>query len=97
MWNSWHKYGCQGHCIFWIRQDQDRDFARYVITWDVTEILDRWAHPGCAEETLEKATLIKWWPLKVSGPRPGYSAEFGEFLVQVSFYGGPPGWRITVG
>ena len=55
------------------------------ISWYVTEILDRWAHPGRAEDTLGKATLIKWWLLKVSGPLPGRPAERGEFVMEVSF------------
>jgi hypothetical protein len=40
------------------------------ITWDVTGILDRWAHPGRAEDTLGKAILIKWWLLRVCGRLP---------------------------
>jgi len=44
------------------------EHLQFGITWDVTEILDRWAHPGRAEDTTGKATLIKWWLLKVSGP-----------------------------
>jgi hypothetical protein len=58
----------------------------------VTGILYRWAHPGRAEDTTGKATLIKWRLLKVSGPLPGRPAERGEFVMQVSFYGSPPGW-----
>jgi hypothetical protein len=73
------------------------EHLQFGITWDVTGILDRWAHPGRAEETLGKATLIKWWLLKVSGPLPGRPAELGEFIMEVSAYGAPPGWWITVG
>ena len=47
------------------------EHLQFGITWDVTEILDRWAHPARAEETLGKAALIKWWLLNVSGPLPG--------------------------
>jgi hypothetical protein len=61
------------------------------------EILDHWAHPGRAEETLGKQILIKWWLLRVSGPLPGRPADRGEFVMQVSFYGDPPGWWITAG
>jgi hypothetical protein len=67
-----------------------------VITWDVIAILDRWAHPGRPEDTLGKAILIKWWLLRVCGPLPGRPAERGEFVMEVSFYGSPPGWWITV-
>jgi hypothetical protein len=28
---------------------------------------------------------------------PGRPAERGEFVMEVSFYGDPPGWWITVG
>jgi hypothetical protein len=35
-------------------------------------------------------------PLKVTGPLPGPPAEVGEFVMEVSFYGNPPGWWITV-
>jgi hypothetical protein len=63
----------------------------------VTEILDRWAHPGRAEDTIGKPVLIKWRLLKVSGPLPGRPAERGEFTMEVSSYGDPPGWWITVG
>jgi hypothetical protein len=42
-----------------------------------------------------KATLIKWWLLKVSGPLPGRPAERGEFVMEVSLYGAPAGWWIT--
>jgi hypothetical protein len=66
------------------------------ITWDVTEILDRWEHPGSPEQTPGKPGLVKWWLLKVSGPLPGRPAELGEFVMEVSFYGHPPGWWITV-
>jgi hypothetical protein len=62
----------------------------------VTGILDRWAHPGRAEDTIGKAILIKWWLLRVRGPLPGRSAERGEFTMQISFHGNPPGWWITV-
>jgi hypothetical protein len=72
------------------------EHLQFGITWDVTGILDRWAHPGRAEETLGKATLIKWWLLKVSGPLPGRPAETGEFVMEVSAYGDPPGWWIRV-
>ena len=67
------------------------------ITWDVTGILDRWQHPGRAEDTIGKATLIKWWLLKVSGPLPGRPDKRGEFVMETSFYGSPPGWWITAG
>lgn len=66
------------------------------ITWRVTEILDRWERPGRAEDMLGKPDLIKWWLLKVSGPLPGRPAELGEFVMEVSAYGSPPGWWITV-
>jgi hypothetical protein len=66
------------------------------LSWYVTGILDHWQHPGRAEDTLGKPDLIKWWLLKVSGPLPGRPAERGEFVMQVSFYGRPPGWFITV-
>jgi hypothetical protein len=46
------------------------EHLQFGITWDVTEILDRWAHPGRAEDTTGKAVLIKWRLLKVSGPLP---------------------------
>ncbi len=35
------------------------EHLQFGITWDVTGILDRWQHPGLAEETLGKPTLIK--------------------------------------
>ena len=66
------------------------------ITWDVTEILDSWQHPRPPEETLGQPTLTKWWLLKVSGPLPGRPAERGEFVMEVSAYGAPPGWWIRV-
>src|SRR5947207_14654324 len=66
------------------------------ITWDVTEILDRWAHPGRAEDTLGKPVLIKWWLLNVSGPLPGRQAERGEFLMEVAAYGHTTLWWITL-
>jgi hypothetical protein len=66
------------------------------LSWRVTEILDRWERPGSPEQMLGKPDLIKWWLLKVSGPLPGRPAERGEFVMQVSFYGSPPGWFITV-
>ena len=65
---------------------------QFGITWDVTAILERWAHPGRAEDTPGKATLIRWWLLKVCGPLPGRPAELGEFVMEVSAYGVPPGW-----
>jgi hypothetical protein len=46
------------------------EHLQFGITWDVTGILDRWAHPGRAEDTLGKATLIKWWLLKSPGRCP---------------------------
>jgi hypothetical protein len=67
------------------------------LAWYVTEILDRWEHPRSPEQTLGKPVLIKWWQLKVSGPLPGRPAERGEFIMEISFYGDPPGWWITVG
>ena len=70
------------------------EYLQFGITWDVTGILDRWAHPGRAEDTLGKAALIRWWLLKVSGPLPGRPAERGEFIMEVSGYGAPPGWWI---
>jgi hypothetical protein len=33
----------------------------------------------------------------VSGPLPGRPAERGEFVMEVSFHGDPPGWWITAG
>jgi hypothetical protein len=72
------------------------EHLQFGITWDVTAILDRWAHPGRAEDTLGKPVLIKWWQLKVCGPLPGRPAEHGEFTMEVSFHGDPPGWWITV-
>jgi hypothetical protein len=62
----------------------------------VTEILDSWQHPRRPEETLDVADLTKWWLLKVSGPLPGRPAERGEFVMEVSTYGHPPGWWIIV-
>ena len=35
------------------------EHLQFGITWDVTGILDRWAHSGRAEDTTGKATLIK--------------------------------------
>jgi hypothetical protein len=61
----------------------------------VTEILDRWAHPGRAEDTLGKAILVQWWLLRVCGPLPGRPAERDEFIMEVTKYGDPPGWWIT--
>ena len=72
------------------------EHLQFGITWDVTAILDPWAHPGRAEDTLGKAILIKWWRLKVSGPLPGRPAELGEFTMEVSFHGSPPGRWITL-
>ena len=72
------------------------EHLQFGITWDVTGILDRWAHPGRAEDTIGKPALIKWWLLKVSGPLPGRPAEPGGFVMEVSGYGDPPGWWITV-
>ena len=63
------------------------------ITWRVTETLDYWERPGSPEQTLGKPDMIKWWLLKVSGPLPGRPAELGEFVMQISFYGDPPGRR----
>jgi hypothetical protein len=54
------------------------------LTWYVTEILDRWEHPGNPWQTLGKPDLIKWWLLKVSGPLPDRPAERGEFVMDVS-------------
>ena len=62
----------------------------------MTEILDRWQHPGQAEDTIGKPVLIKWGLLGVSGPLGGHPADRGEFAMEVSFYGDPPGWWITV-
>jgi hypothetical protein len=73
------------------------EHLQFGITWDVTAILDHWAHPGSAKDTLGKAILINWWLLRVSGPLPGRPAETGEFTMEVSGYGDPPGWWITVG
>ena len=70
------------------------EHLQFGSTWDVTEILDRRAHPGRAEDTAGKAALIRWWLLKVSGPLPGRPAELGEFTMEVSAYGAPPGWWI---
>jgi hypothetical protein len=72
------------------------EHLQFGITWDVTGILDSWAHPGRPEDTLGKPDLIKWWLLKVSGPLPGHPAERGEFIMEVSFYGDPAGWWIAV-
>ena len=63
----------------------------------MTEILDRWQHHRPPEETLGKPTLTQWWLLKVCGPLPGRPAERGEFVMNVSSYGHPPGWWITAG
>ena len=41
--------------------------VQFGITWHMTEILDHWAHPGRAEDTLGKPVLIKWWHLKICG------------------------------
>ena len=62
----------------------------------MTEILYRWEHPGSPEQTLGKPDLINWWQMKVSGPRPGRPSEPGEFVMEVSAYGAPPGWWIRV-
>ena len=72
------------------------EHLQFGITWDVTAILDRWAHPGRAEDTAGKPDLINWWLLKVSGPLPGRPAELGEFVMEVSAYGAPAGWWIRV-
>lgn len=61
------------------------------LSWRVIEILDHWKHPGRVQDTLGKPDLIKWWLLRVSGPLPGRPAEVGEFVMQASFYGSPPG------
>ena len=66
------------------------EHLQFGITWDVTGILDRWAHPGRAEDTAGKAALIKWWLLKVSGPLPDRPGERGEFVMEVSFHGDRP-------
>jgi hypothetical protein len=73
------------------------EHLQYGITRRVTEILDRWEHPGSPEQMLGKPVLIKWWLLKVSGPLPGRPAERGEFVMEVRFYGSSPGWWITAG
>jgi hypothetical protein len=36
------------------------EHVQFGITRDVTAILDRWHHPGRAEDTLGKPGLIKW-------------------------------------
>ena len=61
----------------------------------MTGLLDRWQHPGRAEDTLGKATLT-WWLLKVSGPLPGRPAERGEFVMEISHCGDRRCWWITV-
>ena len=66
------------------------------ISWHVTELLDRWEHPGSPEQTLGKQDLVKWWLLKVSGPLSGDPGKRGEFVMEVSAYGDPSGWSITV-
>ena len=63
----------------------------------MTKILDRWEHPGSPEQTPGKPGLVKWWLMKVSGPLPGRPAGRGEFVMQASFHGDPPGWWITIG
>jgi hypothetical protein len=67
------------------------------ITWLVTEILDSWQHPGQPRDLWGQATAIRWWRLKVSGPLPGRPAERGEFIMEITKYGDPPGWWITAG
>jgi len=71
------------------------EHLQFGINWDVTAIVDRWAHPGRAEDTLGKAILVKWWLLRVRGPLPGRPAGSAEFTMQVSFHGAPLGWWIT--
>jgi len=66
------------------------------ITWRVTEILDRWQHPGRVQETWGRATVAKWWLLKVSGPLPGRPGVTGEFVMEISAYGHRSRWWITV-
>jgi hypothetical protein len=73
------------------------EHLQFGVTWDVTEILDSWQHHRPPEETLGKATLTKWWLLRVTGPLPGRPAESGEFVMEVSFHGDPADWWITVG
>jgi len=60
------------------------------LSWRVTEILDRWEHPGRPEDMIGKPDLIKCWLLKVSGPLPGRPAERAEFVMEVSFHGVQP-------
>jgi hypothetical protein len=71
------------------------EHLQFGITWDVTEILDCWAHPGRAEDTLGKVMLVRWWLLRVRGPLPGRPVESGEFTMEVSFHGDPPGWWVA--
>ena len=76
-------------------QPERVEHLQFDITWDVTGILDHWQHPGRAEQWLGKATLTKWWLLKVSGPLPWCPTDHGEFVMQVSRYGDRRLWWIT--
>jgi hypothetical protein len=71
------------------------EHLQFGITWDVTAILDHWAHPGRAEDTIGKAILIQWWLLRVRGPLPGRPGERCEFVVEVTGYGDRSLWWIT--
>src|SRR5215470_15828264 len=43
-----------------------------------------------------RVSLDSWSQLRVCGPLPGRPAESGEFTMEVSLYGDPPGWWITL-
>ena len=50
---------------------------------------------GRVAEILGKPVLSKWWVLNVTGPLPARAGGYGEFVMDISFYGDPPGWWIT--
>jgi hypothetical protein len=42
------------------REPKRVEHLQLSLIWYVTEILDRWQHPGSPERTLGKPVLIKW-------------------------------------
>src|SRR5437764_14357003 len=64
------RFGCEPYAHGRDLEPERVEHAQLGITWQVTAILDRWQHPGHAEEPLGQSALTNWWLLKVAGRPP---------------------------